>query len=145
MLNINYENSAAKNRISWVMGLTLILFFLFLSFGILCFAEQPSASQIERTQEIIQKEEILRDKLKIGEKVFIKKIIVKGVTLLNEDEIKKIILPFQKHWLSKADIQQILDAIGEAYKEKGYVWQFLKTSFDIKGSCLEINVEEKLP
>lgn len=128
-----------------IMGLTLILFFLFLSFETPCFAEQPSASQIERTQEIIQEEKILRDKLKTGEKVFIKKIIVKGVTLLDEDEIKKIILPFQKHWLSKADIQQILDAIGEAYKEKGYVWQLLKTSFEIKGSYLEINVEEKLP
>ena len=71
------------------MGLTLILLFLFLSFETTCFAEQPSASQIERTQEIIQEEKILRDKLKTGEKVFIKKIIVKGITLLDDDEIKK--------------------------------------------------------
>jgi len=125
------------------MRLSLILFFLFLPLETICFAEQPSASQIERTQEIIQEEEILRDKLKTGEKVFIKKIIVKGVTLLDEDEIKKIILPFQKHWLNKEEIQQILDAIGQAYKQKGYTQALLKISFQIKKNCLKIDVEEK--
>lgn len=130
-------------RAPGVTSLALILFFLFLSFETACFAEQSSASQIERSQEILKEEEVLRDKLKTEDKVFIKKIIVKGVTLLDEDEIKEIILPFQKHWLSKTDIQQILDAIGQAYKQKGYAGQPLKISFEVKKSCLRINIEEK--
>lgn len=126
-----------------VMGLLLILFFTFIPFETICFAEPPSVGQIERAQEILQKEEILRNKLEKEEKVYIKKIIVKGATLLDEGKIKEIILPFQKHWLSKTDIQQILDIIGQAYKQKGYTGSPIRISSQIKKNCLEINVEEK--
>lgn len=143
VIKLSMLKGSLIRKIKEITGLVLIIFFLFLSFETVCFAEQPSASQIERTQEILKEEEVLRDKLKTEEKLFIKKIIVKGVTLFDEDEIKKITLPFQKHWLSKTDIQQILGAIGQAYKQKGYAGQPLKSSFEVKKSCLRINIEEK--
>lgn len=145
VIKLSMLKGSLIRKIKEITSLVLIIFFLFLSVGyeIVCFAENPSASEIERTQEIIQEEEFLRDKLKTEEKVFIKKIIVKGITLLDEDKIKEIILPFQKHWLSKADIQQILDAIDQAYKQKGYTGVPIKISSQIKKNCLKINVEEK--
>ncbi len=124
------------------MGL-LLIFFICLPFKAICFAEPPSAGQIERAQEILQKEDILRNKLEKEEKIYIKKIIVKGVTLLDEDKIKEIILPFQKHWLNKTDIQQILDIIGQAYKQKGYTGLPLRIYSQIKKNCLKIEIKEK--
>jgi outer membrane protein assembly factor BamA len=123
----------------------LFLSFLFFSFLCpynTCFAETPTASQIERSQELLEKEQILKNKLEKKDKVFIKKITVKGVTILTEDKIKEIILPFQKHWLTKKDIQQILDLLAQAYKQEGYAGKPPNTSFQIKKSNLEIQIGE---
>ena len=126
------------------MGLALIFFFLLLPFEAVCFAEPPSASQIGRGQEILQKEEILRNKLEKEEKVFIKKIIVTGITLLDEDKIKEAISPFQAHWLTNKDIQQILELLKEAYRQQGYPGLHASISYQIKRKNLLIKVEEKL-
>jgi hemolysin activation/secretion protein len=72
----------------------------------------------------------------------VKKIVVQGVTLLSKDEIKKIALPFQNHWLSKNDIEEIITRIKKAYKEKGYNNQPADTSFRVKGNLLEIRITE---
>ena len=84
-----------------IFVLSVILFFLCSAIGIrqASFA-QTSASQMERTQEMMQKNEALRKKITEQEKSFIKMIIVQGVALLSEDEIKRIVSPFQKHWLT---------------------------------------------
>jgi hemolysin activation/secretion protein len=124
--------------------IAVILFFLFLRIGIenLCFAQAPTVSQIERTQEILDKEKVLREKLLEEEKIFINKILVEGISLLTEDQIKDIILPFQRKWLTKKDIQHLLELIKEAYKLKGYTGQPTKISYQIKKKQLIIRVEE---
>jgi len=117
----------------------LVLFFTFIynfSFA------QTSASQIERTQEIVEKEEALRNKIEKEEKVFIKNIIVQGATLLSEEEIKKITSPFQKHWLSKDDIQGIVNSLKAAYQQKGYNNQLARITYQVKKSLLKIRIEE---
>lgn len=121
-----------------------ILFFLFLGVGcqIICFAETPNASQIERSQEILEKEKTLRENIEKKEKVLIKKIMVTGVTLLTTNQIKDIIMPFQNHWLSKDEIQGILDAIKLTYQQKGFANQPEKMSFEIKNCALKIKVNE---
>lgn len=131
-------------RTEEVIGLTIFLFFLSLILGSksISSAQAPSLSQIERSQEILDKEKILREKFEKGEKVFIKKIIVQGVTLLTGDEIKETILRFEKRWLTEEDIQQILGLIQQAYGQKGYKNQLTKISYQIKKKCLIIRVEE---
>jgi len=126
------------------MRVFLILLFIFLSFETICFAELPSVGQIERAQEILQENEVLRSRIENGEKAYIKNIIVKGITLLDENKVKEIIFPFQKQWLNKTDIQQILGAIGQAYKQKGYLGLSVKSSFQVINNCLEIEINEKL-
>lgn len=118
-----------------------ILFFIFGSFN-LCFSQTPSTGQIEKTQQDLEKERVLRTQVEKGKKAFIKKIIVKGVALITEDRIKEIILPFKNHWLTESDINLILNSITSAYKENGYQNQPAKISFQIKKGCLEINIEE---
>lgn len=102
-------------------------------------AQVPSASMIEREQEILEKEEKLRDNIVQEKKVFIKRIAVEGATLLKGEEIKQVILPFQKHWLSQYDIQQILDLFNALYKQKGYQADI---AYEIKKGCLMIKITE---
>ena len=127
-----------------VAGLAIILFSLFClgPLGSDSFAQALPIGQIERTQELLEKEKAFRGRIEREEKVFIKKIIVEGVTLLNEGQIKELILPFQKRWLSKDEIQQILDALTAAYRQNGYKEQPAKISFEIKKGFLKIKVDE---
>lgn len=124
--------------------ITVIILFLFCLIGnnpIICFAQAPTASQIERSQENLEKERALRETIERGEKVFVKKIIVKGITLLTGEQIKEIIMPFQKHWLTKDDIQRLLDLLRQAYQQKSQ--QIPTISYQVKERKLIISVEEK--
>ena len=124
-----------------IFALFVILFFLCSVIGVrqASFA-QTSASQIERTQEDLEKDRMLRENIEKGQKVFIKEIIVKGITLLTEEQIKEIILPFQKHWLSKDDIQRIIDSLQQSYQQKSQAIPII--SYQVKGRKLIIDVEE---
>ncbi|MGE5197115.1 MAG: hypothetical protein ACM3IL_01250, partial [Deltaproteobacteria bacterium] len=92
-----------KNKI--ILPLFIILCLCSSSFA------QPSASQIERSQELLDREQALRQELEKGEKTLIKKIIVKGVRKLTKKQIRQIVAPFQKHWLTKKDFEEIIDLI----------------------------------
>lgn len=132
-------------KIEKIIGLAIILFFLFLWWGAknICFAQTPPIGQIQRSQEILEQEKALREKLEQEEKIFIEKITIKGVTLLSAEQIKEIILPFKRQWLTKRDIEQLLEFIKQAYKEKGYSEKLLNLSYEIKKNrYLEIKVEE---
>ena len=131
--------SILKNQLSF---LVLILICLFLAFAcwMICPAQVSSMSQIQRSQEILQKQEELTKKLEQQEKVFIKKIKVVGAAFLSEDRIKEIILPFQKKWLEKEDIRQILDLIKQAYIEKAKKEPAI--TYQIKKQELEVQVNE---
>ncbi len=125
-----------------VFSLSVILFFLCSVIGVrqASFA-QTSASQIEKAQQDLEMEKALRTEVEKGQKVLINKIIVKGVTQLTEERIKEIILPFQKHWLTKDDIQRIIDSLQQSYQQKS---QTIPTiSYQVKGRKLIIDVQEK--
>jgi len=98
--------------------------------------------QIEKTQQDLEMERALRTEVEMGKKVFVKKIIIRGATLITEDQLKQIILPFEKHWLNGNDIKIIIDAIAADYKQNGYEGQPFKVSSDVKNGVLEINIEE---
>ena len=107
-------------------------------------AYADTAAEVQRSQEIISQEKAVRDKIdETKQKTFIKKIAVKGVTLLSQAQIKEIISSFQGQWLTKKDIAQLLDLLKSAYKNKGYALKFLKISYEVKkNKILEITVQE---
>jgi len=121
------------------MRLYILTLFFSLTFNNLCFA-QP-VSQIERSQEILEQEKILREKIEQEEKVFIKKIIVKGTTQVSEEQIKEIILPYQKKWLTKNDIQCLIDSFKECYQKQ--VQEIPAISYKIEGRKLIIEVTQE--
>lgn len=118
----------------------LVLFFnlFFLNY---CFP-QTSASQLQRAQEMLEKDEALRKRLREPQKTFIKDILVEGVTLLGEGEIEEIVSAFKKHWLNQKDILQVKTLLIEGYKEKGYEEQPVQILHRIKNKILIIQVKE---
>jgi hemolysin activation/secretion protein len=116
--------------------------FLLLDSKFICFAQNPSISQIQRAQEVLEKEQALRERLKQKEKIFIYKIIVKGTSLLSEEQVQEIILPFQKRWLTKKIIGEILELIKKAYEEKAYTREPVKIAYQIQKKKLIIEIDE---
>lgn len=102
-----------------------------------------SASTIERSQEILQEDKVLRQKIEQEEKFFVKKIICKGCLRLSEEEIKEIIATSQAQWMTKENIQQIIDSLKSAYEKKGIKADQVKVAYELKkDSTLEITVNE---
>ncbi|MCX7661198.1 MAG: hypothetical protein N2Z79_00765 [Candidatus Omnitrophica bacterium] len=116
----------------------LLLFVISLCLSFSSFSQVPTA-EIQRQQELLEKERELRKRIDKEPRIFIKKIILKGVSLLSEEEYKKIILPFQKRWLTKEDIQQILEKLSEVYKQKKSIPEIV---YQIKRNQLLILIKE---
>jgi hemolysin activation/secretion protein len=137
----------------------LLLAFSFTS-GILVFAQK--VGEIEKIEREIEKERLLREKIEKekeepvieepvpevvppapAEKIFIKKINVKGATLLSQKEIEEIILPFENKELTLRQMQKVVNLITDAYRRQGYVTSraYLPPQ-KIKESILEIRVIE---
>jgi hemolysin activation/secretion protein len=95
----------------------LIFIFFFSSF---CFA-QPQTATIQRNQELLQQEKLLRERIQKPKKVYIKEIIIEGISSINLKEIEESVLPFKKRWLSEEEINQIITSIKEIYFQKGFL------------------------
>lgn len=117
-------------------GIVLLLSFNF------CLA-QDIPGKIQRTEEVISKEEGLRKKVEEPRKFYICQIMVEGATLLSEDIIKQIILPFKKAWLTEAEIQQILGLFKQAYQQQGHSRRLKEITYEIKARCLKVKVSEQ--
>jgi hemolysin activation/secretion protein len=82
----------------------------------------------------------------LGEKKLwkIDKIILEGVTLLSEEEVKKIVAPFEGKFISLNDINELLNAIMKAYFVKGYVTTraYIAPGQDLTKGELKIKVVE---
>lgn len=111
------------------------------------YAAQPTTSSqeiggIDRTRELEErskkltlqikkkreKPEIEKEKLPSeaapalpGEKILIKHILVTGVTLLSEKDIRDIVAPFENTELPLTEMQKATDLLTDAYRKKGYV------------------------
>jgi hypothetical protein len=86
-------------------GLILVLLFSGVGISALCFAQvQTPLGQIERSEELIRKEEDLREKIAAPEKIYIEEIVLKGSSLLSPEEIKNLTSPYEKKWLTDGDL-----------------------------------------
>ena len=122
-----------------LISISLALVLIFYGFAL---AQTSTTARIERSQEILQKDRDLRQKIIQEDKTFVKTIIVKGALKLSEEEIKGITDVFQGSWLTKEDIQQLVDSLKLAYERKGVASSQVKISYELKKEkTLEITVE----
>lgn len=91
--------------------------FFMLHYGPAGFAEDTSASQVLRSQEILQEQEELLKRLEQKEQFFIKKIIVKGAQAIGKKELKTLLAGFKQKWLTRKDIDQLIKSIEGLYRK----------------------------
>lgn len=129
------------------MRLRAILSLLFFSFPscAFCVTDNVTPAQLQRSQEILQEENILRERIEKGEKVYIKQIEVNGVTLIESEKIQEITFGFNKHWLYQEDIEMLIESIKEIYHERGYSEALKDVSYLVKDNQLKIEVKERQP
>ncbi|MDD2702667.1 MAG: POTRA domain-containing protein [Candidatus Omnitrophica bacterium] len=119
----------------------LICLFLFTSLTV-SFAQSSAqtASQIQKSLEDLEKSARLEKRIESGEKSYIKDIVVEGVTLLGSDEVNFLIKPYLKRWLTRNDIQQLIDLIKDLYQKNSQ--NPPQVSSRIEGRKLIIKVKE---
>lgn len=140
----NLIPGAVKNYIYKYKLYGALAAFLFLMFNSVAYSSQnESASTIARSQEMIEKEESLRENINKNEKMYLKKIAITGATLIDKEKIKEALRPFKNCWISKDDIQLIIDSISAIYQEKGYSEKIEGISYKINRNILNIAVKEK--
>jgi len=123
-----------------------IFFLLIFVMGIssACLAQvQTPLSQIERSEELIRKEEALREKIEVPGRIFIEEITFEGASLLSKKEIKDLALPYEKKWLTEDDISRIMIALKDLYRSKGLTEQLSDVSCQVKDKRLVIEVKEQ--
>ncbi|MCM8765828.1 MAG: hypothetical protein NC920_03175 [Candidatus Omnitrophica bacterium] len=141
-----------------VFSILGIIFFI--SFSSLHAQEPAKEEKLERE---LEKERLLREKIekKIEkpeikeekppevappvreEKVFIKKIEVTGVTFFKEEEIRKIVEPYENKELTLREMQKVADLITDLYRKNGYITSraYIPPQ-DLTDGILEIRVLE---
>lgn len=123
------------SRYKLYMILVASLSWLFAS-GIAYSSQDNSVSTITRSQEMIEKESALRENINKNDKIYLKKVVIKGAASIDKEKIKEMLRPFKNYWISKDDIQSIIDSISAIYQEK-------EISYKINKNTLNVSVKEK--
>jgi len=128
-------------KIIFFLILSLIFIGSFLSSSNAASTPAEETSATERTRQLQEQEQALREKLEkkkeepqvkeeipsppagitSEEKVFVKEIRVTGATFVSQDEIKKIITPFLNKEQPFSQIQKAADLITDTYRKRGYI------------------------
>ena len=125
-----------KGAITLTAGL-----FLFCLFSqAVSWAQNAPTASIQRSQDILEQEKALRTRVEKGQKFFIKKIIVTG-TALSKEEIEEITAPYIRHWLVKADFENLAALLKEACVKKGHNPDFVNVIYQVHRSTLNISLE----
>ena len=117
---------------------------LLLTFSVapVCLAQQTSPSQIQRSQEILEKEEALRKRIE-GRTFLIETITVEGVTLINKEQIEKIVQASVNKQFNKKEIDKLIQALKDLYKQHGYDTDQLKIDYSVDERNLIINIKDE--
>jgi|GEM_PF-305597 len=123
-------------------ALSAVFFMVFLASQIAYSAQDDSAGAVMRSQEMLDNEKMLREKVDKNDKMLLRKAVIKGITLIDRRKTMEIFAPFKGHWISKDDIHLIIDSIFAAYKEKGYFEKIERIDYKISKNTLTIIVKE---
>ncbi|MFC1804284.1 POTRA domain-containing protein [Candidatus Omnitrophota bacterium] len=117
------------------------LMFLCAGFSV-CFA-QVTAGSIQRSEELIEKEKELRQKVEVPSKVFPIKFMVEGASLLTAEEIMEIASAYRNRWLGEKEVNELFDLIRKAYEEKGFSGQPQEISYRMRSKYFMVLIVEE--
>ena len=101
-----------------------------------------TADQILRMQEMLDKEREFRERTE-EERNYIEQIIVQGSDVLPEEEILKIIKPYEDRFISRLEVEQLIAQIKKAYERYGLSESMVEISHSIQQEKLIIGIKEK--
>lgn len=104
--------------------------------------DPASPEQIQRSQEILQEDKMLREKIGQEIKVFIEKVVVRGADDLSKEEINNLALPYLKRWLKESEVREFIGQVKEFYAKRSRDDSSLEINHQIKNSTLEIIVKD---
>jgi outer membrane protein assembly factor BamA len=83
------------------------------------YAADIPAERLERSQELLDNDKLLMEKLNTEEKVFVKNIVFKGDNSVSPETILRITGPYQGRWLTNSDMVQIVELIAAECRKSG--------------------------
>ena len=122
----------------------VFLFFLLLMIvSAEVYAQVPAASQMQRQEELLKRQEDLTGKIENRGKVHIRHIILSGNTILTREEIYDITKPYIEKWLTLDEIDRIIDEFLMVYANHQ---KEVTISYALEqDGVLNIKIEDKLP
>ena len=129
-----------------LVKVTMLIFFAMLAIAYPTFASvAPTAGSIEQAQAMIEKDADLRNEVGKERKFFIEKIVSKGSSKITEKEFRTITAPFESNWLTKKDVERIIQSLKAVYIRKGLDPARLRITCQIKKpKTLEISLVQAL-
>lgn len=98
----------------------------------ICYAQSaPSAASIERSQELINEEAGLRQRIEDGERVYIKKITIKNAGSLSDIEIHDLVSLYENTWMDSRQIQQLSESVKRRCIDDGELADPLNIDYNI--------------
>ena len=131
--------SAKDSRITFRVIFILVPFFIFNP----CFAQDITPVRIERSQEILQKEEGLRQRIQEPQKVFVKEIILPQGCRIPAEEIEQMSVNFSGYLHSLKEIQELLNILSQAYQKAYSLSKLPQTTYILDQGKLRVNFEKK--
>lgn len=94
----------------------------------------PTASQIERTNQLLNAQDRLNKIIQNSRSFYIKDITLKVYGSCRKISLKEAIEPYKNRWLTETDIQELIELLKESCGQKTDI------SYRIKDSTLEIEI-----
>jgi len=122
-----------------IFSLIIIILLILIVYA---YASVAGTGQVQRSEELIGQEQALQEKIEKPEKFLIKNIEIDGAVFLNQDQLSEIKELFEDRWLTKNDIEQLIDLIKQAYDETGRLDDIKDITYEIKKNTLQIKIEQ---
>ena len=94
----------------------------------------PTASQIERTNQLLNAQDRLNKIIQSPRSFHIKDIILKVGGSCRKTSLKETIEPYKNRWLTETDIQELIELLKDSCNQKTDI------SYRIKDNTLEIEI-----
>ncbi len=106
------------------------------------YAQDFSASQLQKAQEDTSTQHLLLERLGLGKgSYFVRKIVVQGAVSLDPEKLREVTRPFEGRRINKEDLDKLTGLIQEEYLKIGKHCRLIDCT--IQAQRLEIKLEEE--
>jgi len=110
------------------------------------FSSPITVGTIDRSQEMLRRDDKFREETEVEKNYFVEKIIVKGAYLIPKSEIQKITSPFENQRVSEEDARKLAASLEEACLKENPSYGQVKVNYKFrKNGVLVFSFDESTP